>query len=465
MSTSVSLPAHSAGPGTRRIWTALLVLVLSIAILPGLGATTAHAEPLDKKQPGLLSIIDARKALSTMKVDRNGKDSGYSRDHFYKSWRVVTAQKGSNRGLRSWYGWDAYTSSRWSEPDVTRALAPKKGCDAREITLIRDAVNGAVSWDRNNCSIKSGRWYEAYTGKTTTSFSTLDIEHIVAMQDAWNNGAKKWTSDQRLQFSHDPLVLAAVSRSENRSKGSRGPAEWKPSNGKAWPAYAQRYISIKSNYDLTLSSEAERTALWQMIGGAPSKPAPSKPAPPKPKPVAGPFKDVRKGQEHYEAMAWMKSSGISTGWSDGTYRPLQPVNRDAMAAFLYRMDGSPKVTLPTRSPFRDVRPGQEHYNAIIWAYQEGITLGWSDGTFRPTQPIARDAMAAFLYRYAGSPRYTEPSRSPFSDVRHGQAFSREMAWMKAAGISTGWRDGTYRPLQPVKRDAMAAFLHRYSTKH
>ncbi|MGP9733836.1 S-layer homology domain-containing protein [Brachybacterium sp. AOP42-C2-15] len=453
---STSPPSLIAPSRTHRAWAALLALLLGLALLPGLGAGPAHAEPLDKSQPGLLSVTDARRALSTMAVDRNGADSGYHRDHFYKSWRVVTAQKGSNRGLRSWYGWDSYTSSTWKEPDVTRALAPKKGCDAREITLIRDAVNGDVRWNASDCKVTGGRWYEAYAGRTTTDASTLDIEHIVAMQDAWNNGAKSWHADQRLQFSHDPLVLAAVSKSENRSKGSRGPAQWKPSNKAAWPAYAQRYISIKSNYDLSLASEAERTALWQMIGGAP---APSKPSTP-----AGPFKDVRTGQEHHVAMAWMKSAGISKGWPDGTYRPLQPVNRDAMAAFLYRMEGSPKVSLPSRSPFRDVKPGQEHYTAIIWAYNKGITTGWDDGTFRPTQPIDRDAMAAFLYRFAGKPAYSAPSKAPFKDVRKGQKFAREMAWMKSTGISTGWADGTYRPAQPVKRDAMAAFLHRYSKK-
>ncbi|MGO3211331.1 MAG: hypothetical protein ACTIJK_16220 [Brachybacterium sp.] len=60
---------------------------------------------------------------------------------------------------------------------------------------------------------------------------------------------------------------------------------------------------------------------------------------------ASPFKDVRPGMEHYDAMVWMKESGTSTGWTDGTYRPLSSVNRDAMAAFLYRDAGSPNLGL------------------------------------------------------------------------------------------------------------------------
>lgn len=263
-------PVPPAAPQSgARLRSTVAALVLALALVPGL-ATPAQAEPLDAEQPGLLSVADARRALTTMAVDRDGPDAGYDRSRFYRSWRVVTAQKGSIEGLRTWYGWDAFTSSTWSEPDVTRALAPLKGCDAREISLIRDAVDGEVAWDAADCEVISGRWYEAYAGSTTTDFSSLDIEHIVAMQDAWDNGAKDWTADQRLQFSHDPLVLAAVSASENRAKGSRGPAEWRPSNQAAWPAYAQRYISIKSDFDLTLSSEAERTALARMLDTAPA---------------------------------------------------------------------------------------------------------------------------------------------------------------------------------------------------
>lgn len=447
------MPPHAAPSLSERLRSlrgALLVTLAAVLLLPVAGTAPAHAEPLDKPQPGLLSMEDARRALSTLGVDRDGANAGYDRVEFYSSWRVVTAQKGSQDGLPPWYGWDAYTSTSWREPDVTEALAPRKGCSAREITLIRDAVNGEVRWN-SDCEIVSGRWYEGYAGSTTSDPSSLDIEHIVAMQDAWDNGASRWDEDQRLQFSHDPLVIAAVSSSENRSKGSRGPAEWKPGNRDAWPAYAQRYISIKSNYDLTLSSEAERTALEEMLGASAPEPT-------------TPFVDVRAGQEHYDAMVWMKDQGISTGWADGTYRPLQPVNRDAMAAFLHRMAGSPEVTLPSRSPFVDVRPGQEHYEAIVWAERNGITTGWADGTFRPTEPINRDAMAAFLYRFADEPAYTAPRHAPFVDISRGQKFYAEMSWMHDEGISTGWKDGTFRPLQPVNRDAMAAFLQRYSQR-
>ncbi|WP_010533315.1 alkaline phosphatase PhoX [Brachybacterium squillarum] len=173
-----------------------------------------------------------------------------------------------------------------------------------------------------------------------------------------------------------------------------------------------------------------------------------------------PFTDMGPGDEHYEAVLWAYREGIAKGYDDGTFRPTQAVNRDAMAAFLHRLAGSPEVTMPRTRPFSDVVDGQEHEEAIIWAYQQGITTGWADRTFRPTESITRDAMAAFVYRYAGSPEVETPTSRPFPDVPAGSQFAREIAWLKAEGITTGWSDGTYRPLSPMNRDATAAFLYR-----
>ncbi|ATG50687.1 phosphatase [Brachybacterium vulturis] len=177
-----------------------------------------------------------------------------------------------------------------------------------------------------------------------------------------------------------------------------------------------------------------------------------------------PFTDMGPGDEHYESVRWAYENGIAKGWqeADGssTFRPLLPVNRDAMAAFLHRLAGAPEVDHPRSEPFRDVAKGQEHYDAIIWAYQMGITTGWPDRTFRPTQPINRDAMAAFVHRYAGSPDVPAPTERPFQDVPVNGLYAAEIAWLEAEGITTGWKDGTYRPLSPMNRDATAAFLQR-----
>lgn len=101
---------------------------------------------------------------------------------------------------------------------------------------------------------------------------------------------------------------------------------------------------------------------------------------------------------NYKEICWLQSKGIATGYDDGTFRPLDDVNRDAMAAFLYRFNASPDFTAPTTSPFRDVTTGQQFYKEMAWLSDKGISTGWPDGTYRPVTPVARDAMAAFIYR-------------------------------------------------------------------
>lgn len=181
------------------------------------------------------------------------------------------------------------------------------------------------------------------------------------------------------------------------------------------------------------------------------------------------FIDVPVGMQFYDEILWMACEGISTGWTTPNgpeFRPLAPVQRDAMAAFLYRLAGQPAWTPPAASPFTDVTPTTQFYAEITWAYANGITTGWPDGTFRPVAPIARDAMAAFLYRFADGVLDTDvasfetPTTSPFLDVAVGTMYFREIAWAHHNEVTTGWPDGTFRPLESIKRDATAAFLHR-----
>jgi len=179
--------------------------------------------------------------------------------------------------------------------------------------------------------------------------------------------------------------------------------------------------------------------------------------------VEKPFTDVPVEFPFVQEIRWLADSGITTGFPDGTFRPSASVERQAMAAFLYRAAGSPDFDAPATSPFRDVRTGDPFYKEITWLADTGITTGFSDGTFRPTAPIERQAMAAFLYRMAGEPDFTPPATSPFSDVRTNHPFYKEISWLAAVQVTTGYSDGTYRSTASVARDAMAAFLHRSLT--
>lgn len=188
-------------------------------------------------------------------------------------------------------------------------------------------------------------------------------------------------------------------------------------------------------------------------------------------PPAG-FTDVVLTHPFYADIAWLRHTGISTGWSSSgglVYRPTQSVTREAMAAFLYRAAGSPAFTPPATSPFVDVSTGHPFYAAIAWMAAEGISTGTetpSGAYYKPGDPVARDAMAAFLYRAAGEPAFTPPATSPFVDVPTSHPFYTAIAWMAATGISTGTvtPSGAYfKPADAVSREAMAAFLFRFDS--
>ncbi|WP_058234937.1 5'-nucleotidase C-terminal domain-containing protein [Devriesea agamarum] len=182
-----------------------------------------------------------------------------------------------------------------------------------------------------------------------------------------------------------------------------------------------------------------------------------------PQPSKAAFTDVKPGTAFYNEISWMNQQGISTGYPDGTYRPGAPATREAMMAFLYRRAGSPKVSLPDASPFTDVAPTSPFYREIIWAKNTGIANGFSDGTFRPKAPAQRNAVAAFLFRASGSPKVDLPTSSPFTDVAPTDPFYREIVWLHKAKVARGWSvDNGYefRSWDPIHRDAAAAMLNR-----
>ena len=187
---------------------------------------------------------------------------------------------------------------------------------------------------------------------------------------------------------------------------------------------------------------------------------------PKPQPIAAPatrFRDVPNNRQFAAEINWLASKGVTTGYSDGTFRPAGTVDRGTMAAFFYRMAGKPSYTPPKKSPFKDVPTTHQFYKEISWMASKGISTGYADGTFRPSAKITRDAMAAFFYRLAGKPNYQVPARSAFRDVSTNRQFYKEISWMASKGISTGYKDGSFHPVNSITRDAMAAFIKRYDS--
>ena len=196
---------------------------------------------------------------------------------------------------------------------------------------------------------------------------------------------------------------------------------------------------------------------------------------PNPGPQAPTFTDVvPEATPHAEHIAWLAANGISSGWDNGdgtfSFRPYETVKRCDMAAFLYRLAGSPKVDASKAPGFADVDADTPHRDAVLWMAAEGISTGWGEGAsreFRPYAEIARCDMAEFLYRMAGSPKADASKAIGFADVDADTPHRDAVLWMAAEGISTGWGEGSsreFRPYAQVARCDMAAFLHRMDEK-
>lgn len=178
---------------------------------------------------------------------------------------------------------------------------------------------------------------------------------------------------------------------------------------------------------------------------------------------AAPFLDVPADHPFCDDVAWAVERGITEGYPDDTFRPTNPVTRQAAVAFLYRLSGSPLGPDPSCSAdaFSDVPIGHPFCGEIEWA-KGGFITGYPDGTFRPGAVVSRQATAAFLYRYAGSPDGLDPTcaSAPFSDVPTSHPYCGEIDWLVDAGITNGYPDGLFKPANTVSRQAIVAFLHR-----
>ena len=97
----------------------------------------------------------------------------------------------------------------------------------------------------------AGQWLAPYTNTVVTDPGKLDIDHMVPLGNAHDSGAWRWTSQQREQYANflgDPQHLIAVTASANRSKGARGPEDWKPADRSYWCQYATDWITIKDDW-------------------------------------------------------------------------------------------------------------------------------------------------------------------------------------------------------------------------
>ncbi len=233
----------------------------------------------------------------------------------------------TGRASKAGYSRDAF-GQRWLDVD-------RNGCDTRNDTLSRDLVDVTKS---GPCKVLTGALADPYTGKTIAfqrgqgTSELVQIDHVVALSDAWQKGAQQLSLDQRASLANDPINVLAVSQEANQQKGEGDAATWLPSNKAFRCTYVAHQVSVKATYGLRVT-QAEHDAIARILSACPDEPAvtspfaaepppppapepepvqPAQPAPPAPAPPApAPPADV-----HYADCAAVRAAGKAPLYAD-----------------------------------------------------------------------------------------------------------------------------------------------------
>ena len=201
----------------------IVVLGLLLTLLP----TTAPA-----------AANDALTALNQLEVKGRAAKTGYSRAQF----------------------------PHWSDPD-------RNGCDARNDTLKRDLTNITYKVGTRDCKVVGGQLLDPFSGKSLTFSSTksnIDIDHLVALSNAWQTGAAYFDKAKRTQIANDPLNLLAVDAKLNRQKGDGDAATWLPPAKSFRCEYVAAQIAVKVKYSLWLTAP-EKSAMSKVLESCPEQ--------------------------------------------------------------------------------------------------------------------------------------------------------------------------------------------------
>ena len=150
------------------------------------------------------------------------------------------------------------------------------GCDMRDRILRRDLTSKTYEHG-DTCAIRGGRLNDPYTATAITfvrgGASEVDIDHVVALSDAWQKGAQRWTAARRLAFANDPLNLLSVDAHVNRAKGDGDAATWLPPNKRFRCDYVARQVAVKRKYNAWVT-QAERDAIQRVLQSCPTEKLP-----------------------------------------------------------------------------------------------------------------------------------------------------------------------------------------------
>lgn len=172
-------------------------------------------------------------------------------------------------------GWDRnhdYSRDRFGKPwsDEVNVEFGRNGCNTRDDVLRRDLRNVMVR--PGTCLAQRGTLADPYSGETIDfvrgpiTSEAVQIDHVVALSDAWYKGARDWDDQRRRDFANDPRNLLAVAGNTNFDKAFRDAAGWLPPNLSFRCAFVARQIDVKSAYGLAVSAK-ERNAMRDVLRG------------------------------------------------------------------------------------------------------------------------------------------------------------------------------------------------------
>ncbi len=171
---------------------------------------------------------------------------------------VLNQLEVKGRAPKNGYSRAAFT--HWS--DLNR-----DGCDSRNEILKRDLTQIVFKTGTRDCKVISGQLYDPFSGKTlifSSSKSTVDIDHLVSLSNAWQTGAAYFDKKTRESLANDPLNLLAVDAKLNRQKGDADAATWLPPLKSFRCEYVARQVAVKAKYSLWVTS-AEKDAITRVL--------------------------------------------------------------------------------------------------------------------------------------------------------------------------------------------------------
>ena len=169
------------------------------------------------------------------------------------------------------------------------------------------------------------------------------------------------------------------------------------------------------------------------------------------------FHDVTRFDYFYDAVKWAVDHDITSGTGRFTFSPNAACTRAQTVTFLWRAAGSPQP-LSAVNPFTDVHYGDYFYQAVLWAVENGITMGTSATTFSPDATVTRAQVVTFLWRANGQPAAWN---SGFTDVSTDAYYAKAVAWAVENGITTGTGFGVFSADAACTRAQIVTFLYRY----